>query len=77
MAGRPEIVGVWVLVMSLVCAGSDSFIIGEMIAAVVSKLVVAVSTLALLAVMGAVSVVLVSLTKGDGDEILAELERAG
>lgn len=48
-----------------------------MIAAVVSKLVVAVSTLALLAVIAAVSLVLVSPTKGDGDEILAEFERAG
>lgn len=48
-----------------------------MMAAVVSKLVVAVSTLTLLAVMAPMSVVLVSLTRGDGDEILAEFERAG
>lgn len=41
------------------------------------QLVAVVSTLVPLAVMAVVSVVLISLTKGDGEEISAELERAG
>lgn len=50
---------------------------GELIAAVVSKPVVEVSALVRPAVMVAVSVVLFSLAKVEGEEILAELEGAG
>lgn len=50
---------------------------GELIAAVVSKPVVEVSALVKLAVMVVASVMLVSLAKVEGEEILAELEGAG